>query len=196
MKGTKQMEKTIDINDKKYLFIYKSLFFKLFKFSTTSKDEEMQAIVNALNIKNRKTRIEYVYDYCCNKIDKFYEGKNLCDFKDNKCRIQRIGECKNKNGCCRLCSYQSSQGCTTSNLTCKFFYCANVMNRFEIIHREDLKILKLFSLRQRFILGYDYFSTRESVIRDLFLGSIVISAIRIEFHTLIGLAKLKYKKVI
>ena len=35
----------------------------------------MQAIVKALNIKRRSKRIAYIYDYCCNKIDKFYEGK-------------------------------------------------------------------------------------------------------------------------
>ena len=185
--------KKICIKNYNYLFLYKSLLFKVFNYYTNSNDEDLKAIVEALNIKRRKKRIEYIYDYCCNKLDKFYEGKNVCDFKNNQCRSQQIPNCKYKNGCCRACWYQSNKGCTTSNLTCKLFYCNKVIEKFEVMTTKDLKILKLFSFRQRYMLGYEFFSSRKWVIFDLWVGSILFSALRSGLNTIINVIRLKLR---
>ena len=186
--------KKVCIDDTKKLFLYKSLFYKRTTFYTNSEDEEIKGIVDALNIKQRRRRIDYIYDYCCNKINEFYKGKNVCGFKNNKCINQQYPNCKYINGCCRLCLYQSTNGCKTSNLTCKLFYCSSVTNKYTVITHKDLKILKLFSLRQRFIIGYNYFTTREAYLRDLYIGSITVSAIRNFICTILGIIKITLNK--
>ena len=159
---------------------YKTLFYKNTLFETRNK--ELQDIIEALNIKKRNKRIEYIYNSACKKVDDFCKDKNMCGFKNNKCYTQQYKGCKYKNGCCRKCIYQSSKGCTTSNLTCKLFNCSEVRKRFEVLEFNDLKILKLLSIRQRIILKHDYFSSREEVLKDLYIGSLFIFVVRLIYR--------------
>ena len=46
----------------RFLFLYKSFLYRFVTFTTDSKELQDQIIVNALNIKNRKKRITYIYD--------------------------------------------------------------------------------------------------------------------------------------
>ena len=107
----------IDLFYKK-LWLYKSVFFRNVYFKTDI--QEIKSIIDALNLKKRKKRITYIYDYACKEVDNYWKDKNPCCFKKNKCLSQQKPTCKYKNGCCRKCVYQSNKGCTTSNLTCKF----------------------------------------------------------------------------
>ena len=185
------------IEDKNILYkkmrIYKLFFYRNTLFKTNIEDEECKNIVKALNIKSRRKRLVFIYDYCCNTIDNYNSGKNICGFKDSKCIVQQAPDCKYKNGCCRLCIHQSENGCKTSNLTCKLFYCSSVTNKYKVITFKDLKILKFLSLRQRLILKDAFFSTREQVLSDLYIGSIVIFAFRIAIRETISLIKLRIK---
>ena len=90
-----------------------------------------------------------------------------------------------------MCMYQSKKGCTTQNLTCKFFACSAVEKRCPVIKSEDLKILKLISIRGRMILKSDYFSKREDVIKDLYYGSFVLWGFRIIYRMIINYHTLK-----
>ena len=161
----------------KKIKLYKSILYINTKFFT--KNKKIKDIIEALNIKSRNKRIRYVYDNACNYIDIYWKGKNICGFKNNKCYTQNKPNCKYTNGCCRRCFYQSEKGCTTSNLTCKLFYCTEVTKRYKVPTIDDIKILKLLSLRQRIILKHDYFSNREEVLMDLYINSITIFTIRI-----------------
>ena len=150
----------------KFLPFYKSFIFKIFKFDIKSKYDDIKNINTALNIKNRKKRITYIFDMACKQVDDIFKDiKNPCGFK---------------NGICYSHSrYQSSNGCNTKNITCKLFFCDEVKKRYKVIEFDDLKILKLLSIRQRYILKSDYFSSREDVINDLYYGSFFIASIRI-----------------
>ena len=174
----------------KYLPIYKSIFFKFTKFETNSNDEQDIIIINALNIKNRKKRITYIYDSTCEYIDNYYKNKNICGFKNCQCYIQRNTNLK--DGCCRNCLYKSDIGCTTTNLACKLFNCSEVYKRRKVIKYNDLKTLKILSLRQRFIVKSDYFSTREDVLKDLYSYSIIYSTIRIIIRLTKDIIKIMY----
>lgn len=194
------MNKLIKINnqtalDKFYrkLFFYKSFIFKKTYFTVETNFEEVKPIINALNIKKRKPRIIYIYDEACNQIDKHYQNKNICGFKNNKCYVQQKLQNGTINGCCRMCLYQSTKGCTTKNLTCKLFTCSEVEKRCKVIKFDDLKILNLLSFRNRMILKSDYFSKREDVIKDLYYGSILIWSVRIVIRLIINFYTLKYK---
>ena len=194
------MNKLIKINnqtalDKFYrkLFFYKSFIFKKTHFTVETNFEEVKPIINALNIKKRKPRIIYIYDEACNQIDKHYQNKNICGFKNNKCYVQQKLQNGTINGCCRMCLYQSTKGCTTKNLTCKLFTCSEVEKRCKVIKFDDLKILNLLSFRNRMILKSDYFSKREDVIKDLYYGSILIWSVRIVIRLIINFYTLKHK---
>lgn len=195
------MNKLIKINnqtalDKFYrkLFFYKSFIFKKTKFTVETNYEEVKPIINALNIKKRKPRIAYIYDEACKQIDNHYKNKNICGFKDNKCYVQQKLQNGTINGCCRMCLYQSTKGCTTKNLTCKLFTCSEVEKRCKVIKFDDLKILNLLSFRNRMILKSDYFSKREDVIKDLYYGSFFLWTIRIVIRMIINFYTLKRKK--
>lgn len=170
----------------KYFLIpfYKSPLFYFCKFETKSLDEQDIIIVNALNIKNRKKRITYLYDCVCDYIDNFYGGKNICGFKRSQCCAQRKIKTSEENGCCRRCAYRSSKGCTTKNLACKLFVCSEVSCKRKVLKYEDLISLKVLSARQRFIIKSDFFSSREDVLKDLYSYSFIYSTIRVVFrHT-------------
>lgn len=113
----------------RFLPIYRSFLFKFISFELVSDDKyDLNKIIMALNIKNRYKRISFIYDSACNLVDdKFLNVKNMCGFNKGQCYAQRgTNKC---NGCCRCCKYQSSKGCTSSNLACKLFFCDEVRKR-------------------------------------------------------------------
>ena len=187
-----RIDNEIDIkNFYRKLFWYKSFWYKKVYFETNSNDENIKLLIKGLNIKKRKKRITYVYDTCCDIIDNDTKGKNICGFKNCKCYTQY---CNNYSyGCCRLCIYVTEKGCSSKNLACKLFNCEEVRKRYKVINYKDLKLLKLLSLRQRFIVKSDYFSSREEVLKDLYSYSIIYATIRIIYR--IGYRFIKYRKL-
>ena len=178
--GMAMKELEVENNNNFYnmLFLYKSGFYKNVLFKTEEDDYQFNGMVEALNKKNKKERIKYIYDFSCEMIDKYNDGKNICGFKNNICRYHQEIGCKIQNGCCKLCSYQSSKGCITANLSCKLFYCKAVIKNCNVLKYKDLKILKLLSFRRRIIARYEFFSTREQILQDLYLGSLLIYSAR------------------
>lgn len=147
--------------------------FRFTKFDTNNKD--LTKIVKALNLKGKK-RIIYVYDEAIKEINKYY-SKDLCQFKDNQCIVQRTNGKGQVNGCCCLCSLKTEKGCPTVNLSCKLLYCKTALGNIKALKLNDIKILKVLSLRQRLILKGEFFSSKEEIINDLYHG-IVYSAFR------------------
>ena len=155
----------IDNTNKFYrkLFLYKSFLYKKVLFDSNNKD--IAPIIKALNIKNRKERITYIYDYACNYVDEYMKKQNLnpCGFINCKCRVQRKENSKYINGCCRKCYLNTKEGCSTSNLTCKLFYCKDMKNKYKTLKIKDIKMLNLLSFRQRIMINSSYFITREKI---------------------------------
>lgn len=165
----------------KKIKIYKSILYfnTLFVVKNNIHNQMIDYIINALNIKNRKKRITYIYDSSCKLIDDNTKNANICGFKNGKCYVQRNlnnGKC---NGCCRKCLYQTNKGCPTKNFACKLFNCSEVTSRYDVIKYEDLKLLKLLSLKNRIIIESDYFSKREDVLKDLYAYTLTYSTLRI-----------------
>lgn len=160
------------------LFFYRSFCCRFVHFSCKNCVIPIDSIVFALNIKNRKKRITYIYDTLCHQIDLFYQDKNLCDFQHGRCLVQRQNM-KYKNGCCRLCKFATPNGCSTNNFTCKMYYCYSVREKNKTLVQNDLPLLRCLSIRQRFLLRHDFFSSRENVISDLWWESVFINLFRI-----------------
>lgn len=179
MKNKKIIIETNDIKEmyRKYKK-YKSIRYKKTEFVYKGKNEDIKEIINVLNQKTRMKRLVYIYDKSCDQIDKKFEGKNICGFECNKCMVQRKYNLSEQNGCCRICKFQSSNGCTTKNITCKLFFCDEVKKQNDIVELKDLNLVKLLTRRQRVILKFDLFSLREEVLMDLYIGFITIAAFR------------------
>lgn len=185
------MKKKIVVNNRndynrfvKKLFIYKSILYKnvFFELENIVEDENLDYLIKGLNIKNRKKRIDFIYDMCCFMIDSKNSSINICGFVNNQCFVQRKNKNQECNGCCRKCIYQTSKGCSSKNLACKLFNCSEVKKRFETLSDKDLPLLKLLSLKNRLIVKSDYFSLREDVLKDLYCYSFIVSTIRIIFR--------------
>ena len=154
-------KKTINIkNDKdleefyKRLKFYRSLYF-LTIFESNNKD--IQEIIKALNIKRRCKRIRYIYEEACKEIDEHYKNINFFEFKNCICK-QNI-----KYGCCRCCLYLGEKGCTTDNLSCKFFYCSKAKSKCKkVLTPEDIKILKVLPYRCQIIVRHNYFTKKKT----------------------------------
>lgn len=170
----------------KRIVLYKSILYinTEFQVKGCQVNDNIQQMINGLNIKNRYKRITYVYDTACSIIDSNTKGLNVCGFKNNKCYIQQKQNNGKCNGCCRLCKYQNSNGCSTKNLACKLFNCSEVKKRYKTVEYKDLDILKLLSLKNRLIVKSDYFSTREEVLKDLYAYTLTYSILRIFFRSI------------
>lgn len=183
------MEKVLKINNQKdlnkfynRLFLYRSFLYNFVTFKLERDKYDINDLILALNIKNRRKRLEFIYDTACQEIDNYFANKNVCGFENNQCRVQRKLKNDKFNGCCRKCSFQCSGPCPTKNLACKLFYCSEVKSRYKIIKIEDLKVIKVLFWRQKILIKSDYFSSREEVIRDLYLNSYIIGVIRIGYR--------------
>ena len=168
----------MELRSTKFVFLYRSFLFRIVKFKTNEK--ELKNIVQALNIKKRKQRIEYVYDEAIKYINEYYSD-DLCQFENDQCIAQRKYKSNKINGCCRICIYQNNKGCKVNNLSCKLFYCTTALKNIKQLSIKDIDILKCLNKRQRFILKSDFFSKREDVIKDLYYG-ILIATIRISYR--------------
>ena len=155
---------------------FKSILYKKKQIEYKGNSDEIKEIAKVLNIKSRMKRLEYIFDKSCEQIDNKFKDINICEFKCNQCIIQRENKSFEVNGCCSSCRFQSNSGCTTKNLTCKLFFCDYIKEKYDVVKFEDLKLLNLLTRRQRLILKFDLFSSREEVLIDLFFGSIILAA--------------------
>lgn len=177
-----------DENEEKDKFVHKERYYghcsRSFYVGEQIKEEDnvkninYSSVIEALNIKNRIKRINYIYDKACSEIDEYNKIKHIdCEFKNGKCMNQH--NTKRINGCCRLCRLQSSHGCTSQNITCKLFFCDQLEKKYKTIKFNDIKILKCLSLTNRIIVKDNYFETKENFLRTLYLNSIIVFSIKV-----------------
>lgn len=157
----------IEVKSTRLLFLYRSIIFKCIKFRTN--DSKLDNIVMALNIKNKRKRIEYVYDEAICFINGYYTD-DLCQFKNNQCIVQRIENSDSINGCCKKCSLVTNKGCPSSNLPCKLIYCKTALGNTKLLKFRNIDILKCLSLEQRIILRGAFLERKEDIIKKMNYG--------------------------
>ena len=172
------------LNFLKKLKYYKTFFYynTCFINKNNTNIQDTNYIIEALNIKNRKKRINYIYTKSCKIIDDKFKDINICGFKNNKCYTQRKLKKKSCNGCCRKCLYQTNKGCSTKNLACKLFNCSEVKKRYDVVTYNNLKLLKVLSFKNQYIVRSDLFSKEEDVLKDLYTYTFTYAHIRIVYR--------------
>lgn len=176
--------------------IYRLRLLKFINFEVKSKNKEVNLIVKALNIKALAERNKFIYLTACDQMDEKMADKNICDFKNNKCFVQREKKYDRIDGCCghEYCIIPHEKGCQTKNLACKLFYCKTVKRAYIIPKAKELKILKVYNLRRQLISRYIFFKRTEKVLKEINRGSVLFILIRDTYLDLkdlvIGAAKL------
>lgn len=139
--------------------------------------------INAIFYKNRYERYNYIYDTVCDYLDEFFYGKNLCDFKDNKC-----GEKRNTSstwGCCRhykikwlgpltkwvLCEHlKEDYTCGAKCLGCKLYTCDYLRSKGVIFRIKDILLLDaFFNPLQKLVIKCTVFTPKEKIIKRLMI---------------------------
>lgn len=146
--------------------------------------KQLTQVVEALNIKDKKERFEYAYDKACEILDSDFYGKNVCEFKSNKCIHDRMLNISN-DGCCRsrdgkkACVYLKNHICSISCLACKFHICSFIRKKGLKYRINDILVLRyLLNWKQKIMAYLDFFKTKEEVIEDLLRNSIIIWALK------------------
>ena len=172
------------------IWLYKSIFYYSthFEVENNINNKQLDNIVKALNVKKRKDRIDFVYDHVCDYIDEYIKDKNICDFIDNKCFVQRRPNNKSFDGCCGpiKCNKLVNGKCLTKNISCKLFYCPDARRKIKVLGIKDIDLFKIFSIRQRLVCMIDVTYNREQILKDLYSYSFIYACLRIFFRDCIN----------
>lgn len=140
---------------------------------------QVSLLVEALNIKNKKKRLDFIYEKTCELLDDDFYGKNICEFKNNKCIHDRLHNAS-CNGCCmnndgtKMCKYLDKGRCKIKCLACKFHICYCIRQKGYKCKINDIYMLKyLYNWKQKIIIYNDFFMTKEEVLNDVYKNSII-----------------------
>jgi len=137
--------------------------------------------INAIFFKTRYERYNYIYDTVCDYLDNFFYGKNLCDFKNNKCGEKR--NTSSTTGCCNhfkhkwlgplsklvLCEHLKEDfSCGTKCISCKLFTCDFLEKKGIKFKIKDILLLNaFFNPLQKYFIKYMVFTPKEKILKRL-----------------------------
>lgn len=139
--------------------------------------------INAIFFNTRYERYNYIYDTVCTYLDTYFYGKNLCDFKDNKCGEKR--NATSVTGCCHhfkpkwmgplspkmvLCEYLNPKNytCDAKCISCKLFTCDYLEKKGIKFRIKDILLLNVFfNPLQKYFIKYMVFTPKEKILKRL-----------------------------
>lgn len=149
----------------------------------SKKHSDFISAINAVFYKTRYARYNYIYDTVCDYLDGFFYGKNLCDFKNNKC-----GEKRNTSltvGCCRhykikfigpfskfiQCEYlKKDYTCGIKCISCKLFTCDYLQKKGIKFKIKDILLLNVFfNPIQKYFIKYMVYTPKEKILKRLMI---------------------------
>ena len=178
IKNTKKIIKLCDKNNLELQLIYndKKLTNKDIK---NEKLRDIVTIMNAINIKDKYKRYEYIYNTVCSYLDERI-NTNYCEFKDDICIRDRLKNNNHKNGCCECngrgkCKYLIDSKCTLGNcMACKLFTCKTLRKKGIIHNINDYALTKyFFTNKQKDILKFSYWTPKEIILDRLMTNTYV-----------------------
>ena len=139
--------------------------------------------INAIFYNTRYERYNYIYDTVCNYLDSYFYGKNLCDFKDNKCGEKR--NTSSLTGCCHhfkkkwlgplsklvICEYlKKDYTCGAKCISCKLFTCDYLRRKGVKFKIQDILLLDVFfNPLQKYFIKYMVFTPKDKIIKRLMI---------------------------
>lgn len=139
--------------------------------------------INAIFYNTRYERYNYIYDTVCDYLDSCFYGKNLCDFKNNKCGEKR--NTSSTTGCCHhfrikafgpltklvLCEYLNKDySCSAKCISCKLFTCDYLRKKGIKFRIKDILLLDtFFNPLQKYFIKYMVFTPKDKIIKRLMI---------------------------
>lgn len=151
---------------------------------TNIKHREFIQSINAIFYKTRYERYNYIYDEVCKYLDNCFYGKNLCDFKNNKCGEKR--NTSSLTGCCHhfkikalgpltklvVCEYLNKENytCDAKCLGCKLFTCDYLEKKGVKFKIKDILLLDVFcNPLQKYYIKSMVFTPKEKILKRLII---------------------------
>lgn len=143
--------------------------------------------INAIFYETRFDRYNYIYDTVCDYLDSFFYGKNLCDFKNNKCGEKRMANSDSSVGCCHhyknkllgpliphnlvLCEHlKEDYTCGAKCIGCKLFTCDYLEKKGVKFRIKDILLLDVFfNPLQKYFIKTMVFTPKEQVLKRILL---------------------------
>lgn len=163
----------------------KTLLGYIINYNKNNKEQnDFISAINAIFYNNRYDRYSYIYDTVCDYLDKFFYGKNLCDFKNSKCGEKR--NTTSTTGCCHhfktkwlgpfskfvLCEYLNKEKytCDAKCLPCKLFTCDYLERKGIKFKIKDILLLNVFfNPIQKYFIKYMVFTPKEKILKRLMM---------------------------
>lgn len=139
--------------------------------------------INAIFYNNTIDMYNFIYDTVCDYLDSYFYGKNLCDFKNNKCG-EKINT-SSTTGCCHhfkvkwlgifsklvLCEYlKKDYSCGAKCISCKLFTCDYLEKKGIKFRIKDILLLNaFFNPLQKYFIKYMVYTPKEKIIKRLMI---------------------------
>lgn len=162
-------------------------------FVISNYNEDIIECLKALVIEDKYEKYNYIYDTIFKKLDDIWSSNNPCDFCNNMCVASRNNQNSHKeDGCCysfeysknpfslhiiknvKRCKYLGEdKHCMTKNISCKLYTCKYLKkNKNFNINIDDFIIANVFfSNKERLVLRYNFFRTKEEILNKLMENS-------------------------
>lgn len=151
--------------------------------NTNSEHNDFILAINAILFNTRYERYNYIYDTVCDYLDSYFYGKNLCDFKNNKCG-EKINT-SSTTGCCHhfkhkllgpfsklvLCEYlNENYTCSAKCISCKLFTCDYLEKKGIKFKIKDILLLDVFfNPIQKYFIKYMVFTPKDKILKRLMM---------------------------
>ena len=144
--------------------------------------------INAALYNTKYERYNYIYDTVCNYLDSCFYGKNLCDFRENRCGEKR--KTNISTGCCHhyknkllgpllknnfiQCEHlKQDYTCGAKCIACKLFTCDYLEKKGIKFRIKDILLLNVyFNPLQKYFIKYMVFTPKEKIIKRLMMLSL------------------------
>ena len=186
--GIKCIKKLISLKKSNIDFYTKFNDYKV-KYVISNYNDSILDALKAIEIDDLKEKYTFIYDSVFKQLDDIWSKKNYCNFCNNKCIATRMHKNIDQlDGCCYSfkmnnklfstklikdkckCNFLGDdKRCTTQNISCKLFTCQYLKKAesFDIKLKDFLLIMAFFNSKQRLILKYNYFYSKEEIIDKL-----------------------------
>ena len=169
---------------KKYTIGINGIIFYIVNYDKDNKKQKEYIWALEAILKNDDREMyTYIYDKVCESLDDEFYGKNLCDFKNNKCG-EKINT-KSEIGCCRhyknkffgpyllnnkfvQCEYLIDCRCNIKCLPCKLYTCDYLERKGIKFKIKNFFLLDtFFNLLQKYTLKTKVYTPEEKIINTL-----------------------------
>ena len=144
--------------------------------------------LNAIFYENIEEKYNYLYDAICDYLDNEFIKKNLCGFKNDKCKVKK--ESGIEMGCCyhcknkyfgmlytnkfNLCEYLKDKRCSAKCITCKLYTCSELQKQGIKYNTKNVLLIRyFFNPIQKFVIISSHFTPKQKIMKKILRYSFV-----------------------